>query len=306
MQKKLLNYSFLLFFTTLAFLFLKAPVLSQKLALEALCLWYQKMLPALLPFMILSTLLIKLGLSENFAAFFSPVLRPLFRLNNSCLYCIVIGFLCGFPMGAKVCAQSLKEGKLSKREASLLLSFCNNIGPVYFTGYVLHLFPASHLFSSFFCMYGIPLLYGVGLRYTLFRDIPVYQKQLSVQNGSSLSAGEILSSLHISIQSAIDAAAMLGGYMVICNLFNLIPALFGSLFPIEPIFLAPLFEITSGLSKLPAKNTVLAFSLLQFGGLSCIAQTYSCIHDTGLSLRDYTFHKMILSILAAAFGNLFF
>ena len=41
--------------------------------------------------------------------------------------------------------------------------------------------------------------------------------------------------------------------------------------------------------------------LLPFGGLSCIAQTYTCIRDTGLSLWDYIQHKLYLTAITACY-----
>ena len=105
----------------------KALVLS----LTGLNLWFQKMIPTLLPFMILSGILIRMNLSDSFARLFSPLLKPLFRLSDSCIYVLVIGFLCGFPMGARVTAESYQRGKISRREAELLLAFCNNSNPVF-------------------------------------------------------------------------------------------------------------------------------------------------------------------------------
>ena len=117
-----------------------AMLLENEKALElskaGLNLWFQNMIPTLLPFMILSGILIRMNLSDRFASLFSPLLRPLFGLSDSCLYVLVIGFLCGFPMGARVTAESYERGRLSKREATLMLSFCNNIGPIYFTGLI--------------------------------------------------------------------------------------------------------------------------------------------------------------------------
>ena len=136
------------------------------LSLTGLNLWFQKMIPTLLPFMILSGILIRMNLSDSFAHLFSPVLKPLFRLSDSCLYCLVIGFLCGFPMGARVTAESYQRGKLSRREAELMLAFCNNIGPVYFTGFVLHLFPVERPLIFLAGMYLLPFLYGLVLRST--------------------------------------------------------------------------------------------------------------------------------------------
>lgn len=320
----------LLFFSAMTCAMLLKSRMAAALALEGLSLWFSKMIPALLPFMILSGLLMELGLSDSFASLFAPILRPILRLSDSCLYCVIIGFLCGFPMGARVCAQSYAAGKLSKREASLLLAFCNNIGPVYFTGFFLHLFPSLQPMRAVLIMYGIPFLYGVLLRYTLFRDIPapeVRRGMLTRISGTDVrrftlrapganaerftlrapaaDAGRftperILLALNASIQSGLDAVTVLGGYMIFCNMLNLFPRL---LLPADSrlsLLIGPALEITSGLSRLPQEEAAAALALLPLGGLSCIAQTCSCIRDTDLSLREYVFHKAVQTMLTLA------
>jgi hypothetical protein len=88
-------------------------------------------------------------------------------------------------MGARVCAESLQHQKITLKEARLLLAFCNNIGPVYVTGYVLTLFPARSATAMLLGMYGIPLLYGLLLRYTKYRNISndpnIIQENIYVQ-----------------------------------------------------------------------------------------------------------------------------
>lgn len=312
MHKKIINTGLLFSFGALTFLLLYKNQLALSLSLEALNLWFQKMITALLPFMILSGLLINMELSDRFASLFSPVLRPLYRLSDSCLYCIIIGFLCGFPMGARVCAQSYEKGKISKREATLLLCFVNNIGPVYFTGYVLRLFPAQPLGQALFGMYGLPLLYGAFLRRTFFSDIRCGQRLHHTPNltkpdalQSSPAKGPFFwTELNRSIVSSLDSITALGGYMIFCNLLNIIPlTLLGGHKNLLRI-LGALLEITGGLSRLPADWGKAALILLPFGGLSCIAQTASCIRDTDLSLKNYVFHKVILTVLTAAYYNL--
>lgn len=323
MQKKIIKSLLLLFFLLMSACMLLFSKLSLQLALEGLNLWFSKMIPALLPFMILSGLMIGLGLSDSFASWFSPILKPLYRLSDSCLYCIIIGFLCGFPMGARVCAQSYERKKISRREAALLLSFCNNIGPIYFTGYVLQLFLVKRTWIVLTGMYGIPLLYGLFLRYTLYRDIPlnshfggICQKQNgnpalkaaspdSKHEVSGMSFSGFLVELHASILSGLDAITVLGGYMIFCNLLNLIPQLFIGSFSQLPLLLGPLLEITSGLSRLGSSHRLWAFIVLPFGGISCIAQTYTCIRNTDLSLTEYVFHKIIQTMLTAAFYAIF-
>lgn len=307
MQKNIIKKWFglknlaLLFFVIMTLCMLLYGSLSAQLALEGLNLWFTKMIPALLPFMILSGILIGTGLSDSFAALFSPVLRPLFRLSDSCLYCIIIGFLCGFPMGARVCAQSYEKGRISRREATLLLAFCNNIGPIYFTGYVLKLFPVQRPLYVLAGMYLLPFLYGLILRNTLFRDIPAPGSLTAHQKPCPLTLPALFNELHASILSGLDAITVLGGYMIFCNLLTLLPRIVFRNTPALVVLSGPLFEITSGLSRLSVKDAKWAFTLLPFGGLSCIAQTFSCIKHTDLSLNEYVFHKVIQTMLTAAF-----
>ena len=350
----MIKYGMLLFFSAMTCAMLLKSRMAAALALEGLSLWFSKMIPALLPFMILSGLLMELGLSDSFASLFAPILRPILRLSDSCLYCVIIGFLCGFPMGARVCAQSYAAGKLSRREASLLLVFCNNIGPVYFTGFFLHLFPSLQPMRAVLIMYGIPFLYGVLLRYTLFRDVPApevrrgmlprisgtdvrrftlrasganakrftlrapaadagrftlrasganakrFTLRAPAANAGRLTPERILLALNTSIQSGLDAVTVLGGYMIFCNMLNLFPRL---LLPADSrlsLLIGPALEITSGLSRLPQGEAAAALALLPLGGLSCIAQTCSCIRDTDLSLREYVFHKAVQTVLTLA------
>lgn len=296
--------------------------LAVKLACRGLNLWFNHMIPVLLPFMILSGLLIRLRLSDSLARLFAPLLRPLFGLSDSCLYVIIIGFLCGFPMGARAAAESLDNGRISLREASLLLSFCNNIGPVYFTGFVLSLFQPPHPGLWLTGMYLLPLLYGIFLRRVFYRDLPrtgkktsVYKKKeeaaklraaTSVQTdscvnrtGNPVGVPSFFDALQDTVISSLTSMAALGGYMIFFNLLNLIPEL---LLPADHVFLRAfigcLLEITSGLTGLGREHAFWALVLLPFGGISCLAQTGSMIHGTKLSLKNYAYHKMIQTAFA--------
>ena len=46
--------------------------------------------------------------------------------------------------------------------------------------------------------------------------------------------------------------------------------------------------------------------VLSFGGLSCLAQTYSCISKTDLSIASYIVHKVILTTLCTLYYLLLF
>ena len=157
---------------TVAFLILLGCILTHSqisliYAVMGLELWFQKMIPSLLPFMILSGIMVRMKLTDKAAMVIYPVVRPIFRVRKNVCYAMLMGFLCGFPMGARVVDDLYIRTMISKREAEYLLAFCNNIGPVYFCSFVLPLLGRKLVLPYLLGMYGIPLLYGFILRYTL-------------------------------------------------------------------------------------------------------------------------------------------
>lgn len=84
-------------------------------------------------------------------------------------------------------------------------------------------------------------------------------------------------SLPDALDDAITAAGrsilQLGGYMIFFNLLNLLPRLLVS----DSFRYASAFEISGGLKLLGDRFPLYTLLLLPFGGLSCIAQTGSCI-----------------------------
>lgn len=274
-------------------------------ACNGLNLWFQKMIPTLFPFMVLCGIMIRMNLTETFVKLLKPVLSPLFRVSPNCLYVIVTGFLCGFPMGAHVTAQLYERQRISRREAQFLLSFCNNIGPVYFISFALPTLglSAPGTFADslplLFGMYGLPLCYGLLLRYTVYaRSLPAEQT-----SPAPVPRTFLLEALDESVMSSLTGIARLGGYMILFNLLNIIPALFIKNGTVMAM-LSCLLEITGGLQVLGSRMPFAGLCLLSFGGLSCLAQTNSMISGTDLSLREYGMHRLVLTAVSVFYYGL--
>ena len=267
--------------------------ISLHYAFHGLTLWYGKMVPSLLPFMIVMGVCIRQNITGKMVSIFRPLLFPLFRCRNEVLYCILVGFLCGFPMGAKVTAQMYQSRQLSKTESEYLLSFCNNIGPVYCLSFVIPLLGIENIPLFLGIMYGIPFLYGLLLRYTLYGR--AMNTELTLAQNLYKEKESLLYSLDQSIQQSIQSITMLCGYMIFFNLLNLLPHI---LCPPLLIYLAPILEITGGLGMLEDGNIMLSLIALSFGGLSCLAQTYSTIRETNLSMQHYLLHRLILTLIS--------
>ncbi|MBR1770505.1 MAG: hypothetical protein IJ747_00575 [Lachnospiraceae bacterium] len=299
LQVYLLYLSYIAFFLFLMICILTHSALSVALAAKGLELWFQRMIPSLLPFMILSGTMVRMDITEGFTTLLYPVLKPLFQVRRNVCYVMIMGFLCGFPMGAKCVSELYTRGKLSRAEASYLLTFCNNIGPVYFVSFALPVIGVHRIGAALFGMYGLPFLYGLVLRYTVYRKI---SGKDSVRNDfhTAVPSTEpsFLRCLDDAILAALQSIAVLGGYMVLFNLLCMLPYLY---LPAAAPYLAPLLEISGGLSVLQERAPVYSLTALVFGGFSCIAQTYTCIRETDLSLGQYMLHKCILTALCGGY-----
>ncbi len=301
---KIYLYSFGAFLLTLVILSFPGNCLL--LALNGLNLWFEKMIPTLFPFMVLSGMIIQMNLTDSFVKALNPVLGRLFHLNSACIYGIIVGFLCGFPMGAHVAARLYEEKQITKEEASLLLAFCNNIGPVYFLSFVLPTLSLTKRLPFLLGMYGLPFLYGLFLRYVIYGGRIAMNAQRNSHGNQT--APSLLQALDDSIFRALGSIAKLGGYMIFFNLLFILPVLATRFLPVgEKLsglltgFAGCFLEITGGIGLLGDKAPFFVLCILPFGGLSCIAQTYSMIKDTDLSVLEYVMHKLILTAITVCF-----
>ena len=302
-------------------LLLTNPVNSMILVNNGLKTWYQNMIPSLFPFMVLSGFLLRTGLSYRISKLLYPVLGRLFQLSEDCIYIMFMGFLCGFPMGASITADSFQLNKITKREGDLLLAFCNNIGPVYFLSFASITCPFYSIKTTMSIMYLVPLLYGLFLRYTIFRDIPCcfFKKQHSLSHTKKYlspyhvhktenSAAKIytcrpqyLKSFQEALQKGLISILMLGGYMIIFNILQL--PFYNSFYQLPENALCifkGLLEINSGITAIqsfPELYWVVYMIFLPFCGICCLFQTYSMIKYTPLSLQNYLIHKLTQTLI---------
>ena len=149
----------------LAVFLLLRPTSALAAARAALMLWYQVVVPSLLPFFILAELLVGLGGAELAGRRLSPLMRPLFNLPGAAALGLVMGFCSGFPAGATVAARLRRAGLLTAEEGARLAAFTNTAGPLY-VGVAV----AGGLLGQprlapllFISHYGLNLLLGVGL-----------------------------------------------------------------------------------------------------------------------------------------------
>lgn len=309
------RFLFTAFALYLVVLLLCYPALSLEYASTGLNLWLMKMVPTLLPFMILSGIMIRMDLTEGFVKLLHPFLHRIFGTSKNGSYTIIMGFLCGFPMGARIVGELYESGKLSREEASRLLYFCNNIGPIYFLSYVVPTLAIEKALIPLLIMYGIPLVYGIVIcraprlqrlpalftRDTAANRMPAAFSRLYGAEASSRSKGamSLLAAIDASVLSGLFGIAKLGGYMIFFNLLNIVFVPFHHVNTQLLDVYRCILEITSGIDHSGQALFYPILILLPFGGFSCIAQTYSMVRQTDLSIRPYIFHKVIQTAITS-------
>ena len=89
-------------------------------ASKGLLLWFHTVFPTLFPFLIITNLLMSTNCIRLIARLFGPLLNKIFRVSPNGSFAIIAGFLCGYPMGAKISADLTHTKQISPQEGAYL------------------------------------------------------------------------------------------------------------------------------------------------------------------------------------------
>ncbi len=293
---------------------LLCPKIAAAGAHAGLLLWFDTLLPVLLPFLILSGLIIRLDMTRPFNRLLSPLLCRIFPVSKAACYPLVLGILCGMPLGAATTATLYSRGEISRQDAAFLLAFSNNASLMFLIGYVIQ----NKLAQPELTLPFLLIIYlSAWLCATLFPEKskkPLHPSRKSTSSShpdtasiqASRSSRTLPSFPHAideSISDALQTITKIGGYII---LFSMLSAFLTSL-PFLPsacrATCAGILEITGGISllsesQLPhAQKTALILAITSFGGLSGLMQTRSVTQNSGLPIRHYILQKCIQAVL---------
>lgn len=99
-------------------------------SLQGLSIWWKVVFPALLPFLVVSELLIGFGVIHALAVLLEPLMRLLFRLPGAAGWALAIGVAAGYPAGAQAVGRLKQEKLVSLHEAERLLAVSHVGSPV--------------------------------------------------------------------------------------------------------------------------------------------------------------------------------
>lgn len=321
-------------FTFLAIILISFPEAAVEGSKRGLAMWWGVVFPTLLPFFIVSEMLIGFGIVKFIGVLLEPLMRPIFRVPGSGGFAWAMGMASGFPAGAKLTARLRQEGHLTATEAERLVSFTNCSNPLFICGAVAVgffnnpklgiLLAASHYFGNF--------IVGLIMR---FHGKGKDEEPSKKPEWSLMGAFRVLHRTRLkdkrpfgkilgdAIFSSVQTLLMVGGFIILFSVLNKvldlvnITAVMGmalnvvlNFFHISGILSIPLgaglFEITLG-SQLVSKaaeahllhQAIVTSFILAFQGFSVQAQVASILAETDIRFKPFFFARILHGFIAA-------
>ena len=291
-----------------------APAEAAAGAGEGLELCFNVIIPSLFPFFVLSALVVELGFAVYVGRAMEGIMRPLFRVSGGCAAAVALGFIGGYPVGARTALHLYRQGQCTKTETERLLAFCNNSGPAFIFGVVgAGVFASGRVGVLLYLTHTLAsLLVGLLFRFygrdTDSREPPSRRTTFETVH---LSAA-FPSAVGKALASTLSICAFVVFFSVLLRLLSAFGVLSGlarglGFLGVEEEWarrlVAGMLEVTSGVTSLSGAGSggvSMAAFMLGWAGLSVHCQVLSFLGESGLSPRTYLWGKLLHGLLAAA------
>ncbi|MEH7122978.1 sporulation integral membrane protein YlbJ [Bacillus sp. JJ1532] len=329
--------------TMMAISLISFPQESVDASIRGLNMWWEIVFPSLLPFFIVSEMLIGFGVVRFIGVLLEPLMRPLFKVPGVGGFVWAMGMASGFPAGAKLTARLRQEGQISKTEAERLVSFTNCSNPLFIFGAVSVGFFHNAKLGVILALahYLGNITVGLSMRFYGRKNEATNEKKqrkpsiryaLSVLHRTRINDNRPIGKLlGDAVMSSIRTLLMIGGFIILFSVINkllyhlgITAFLAGGLefilsafsLPVElsTPFISGIFEITLG-SQLTSQvqeatlmhHAIITSFILAFSGFSVQAQVASILAQTDIDFKPFfiarIFHGFFAALYAALLWN---
>lgn len=321
--------------TALTLSLLLYPDASLQAAKSGLNLFLTVVFPSLLPFFILSEIMLGLGVVHFIGVLFEPLMRPVFNVPGEGAFALSMGLAAGYPMDAVIAARFRKMNLCNRVEGERLLAFTNTADPLFIFGAVaVGMFGMPALGAVLALAHYVSAL-GVGLIFRFYgRHLPPSGAEkprtghiltraaralfaAREEDGRPLGrlAGDavndsvktllmicgfiMLFSVFVGISSKIGLAKWLGWpFLVLFRGLGLEPSLVNSV--VSGFFEIDLGTVAASQAAAPfVQKALMASAVIAWSGLSVHGQVASVITGTDIRMGPYVLARLIHAVLAA-------
>jgi len=279
--------------------------------MNVLITFSKTILPALLPFLILNQIIIKLGIIDLLAYFIQFISYPLFKISGKGASIIIIGLLNGFPSSAIFTSLMLKENQIDKEEAQRL------INSIFFPSIsFLFIIINTNLNNSSLFTYLILSLYLAGFislyisSFIVKKDSPYITFKETLANTKEKLQNFILikdlkETITYSFNTLINILGIIVMFSIPCNIIDSLITNNSTYF-FEGLIEFSLPSINITLLNIKKEITILLLgTILSFSGLSSIIQATLFINDASLNTKQFILNRIIITLLTTIILTLF-
>lgn len=112
------------------------PEAALQSALRGLSIWWDVLFPSLFPFFVISEVLLGFGVVHLIGTLLDPMMRPLFRIPGAGGFVAAMGYVSGYPVGAKLTAKLWEQKMVNREEGERLVAFTTSSDPIFLIGAV--------------------------------------------------------------------------------------------------------------------------------------------------------------------------
>ncbi len=310
------------------------PDVALEAAKDGMNLFLNVVFPSLLPFFILSEIMLGLGVVHFIGVLFEPLMRPLFNVPGAGAFVLSMGLAAGYPMDAVITAKFRRSDMCTRIEGERMLAFSNTADPLFIFGAVaVGMFGLPALGKTMAIAHYIgAFLVGIAFRFYGARDRS--SRPEAARTGSILSRavdalvdarkednrpfGQMMGD---AVNESVKTLWLICGFIMLFSTFVKIIDVVG-LYPIVALpfqilfkavgidpdlvrsAVAGLFEIDLGAvaaAKAPAaliQQAAIAGAIIAWSGLSVFGQVASVLTGTDIRMGPYIFARLLHAVLA--------
>lgn len=266
----------------LVFIFLLCfPQTARTGAYAGLTLWANTVIPVLFPFLLASNLFAALGMASGK------------------WYAVLLGFLCGYPMGAKAACDLVKEGSVSQKQGQWLMCCCNLPSPMFLTGFIRIPVVTWAVYMPAVVLLVPVFFFRKHRNMKAFSKIPAENQSKDSSKAQPEDLPGIMPLLEQAMEASVKIMIKIGIYMMVFSILSVWIQNFYFLSPFMRTLLLGLSEMTIGISTaksagFPAKQqAILCAVFCTFGGCSGLSQTKSVTDEAAFSMKFYLLIRLL-------------
>lgn len=306
LMKKVLNIALLLFII-LFMLFNSFDVMESIKLSFSICI--NKLFPSLIPFMLLSNILINYDFVYDISNIFENIMEKVFKVNKNCAFAYVMSILSGTPSNSKYLSDLYSKNLIDIYDIKKCLGFCHFTNPIFVLGTIGYTYLRDKKL-------GLIILLSHYLGSIL---IGIFTRGINTKKDNKITPSQgkknFFKIFNESIVSTTNTLILILGVITTCLIFTCI---------IDKIinlnndfkFLYGIIEITQGLNYLALSNinvtikAVIATAIISFGGICIHMQVFSILDNKKIRYLPYLIsrikHAIISSMLCLIIIKMFY